>query len=215
VEKAAQSASRPLALEAALRYLEKNREAWTPETTSVISRLLATTTESEPRKKLVALLHRADDPAALTLAENSKADAEIGADAAIAADVIRANLKGRPRLRASNPTDIANMIDGKTSTRWTTPVYGEEWVEVDFNLSRPLRRITLDQTNRSAEFPEQYEVFVTDDPQRPGTAVVSGKGQANQTVIELPAGTRGRYLIVKNVADRKDTPWAICELYVE
>jgi hypothetical protein len=107
------------------------------------------------------------------------------------------------------------MNDGQTSTRWTTPAVGEEWIEVDFKIGRPIVRVTLDQTGRSAEFPEQYEVFVTDDQKQPGEPIVSGKGQPNKTIIDLPAGTRGRYLIVKNVAERKDTPWAICELYVD
>jgi hypothetical protein len=58
-------------------------------------------------------------------------------------------------------------------------------------------------------------VFVTDDPKQPGKALVSGAGQRNKTVIDLPSGTRGRYLIVKNTAERKEAPWAICELYVD
>jgi hypothetical protein len=87
-------------------------------------------------------------------------------------------------------------------------------VEVDFILSRPLRRITLDQTGRGAEFPEGYELYVTDDVAVPGKVVATGVGQTNKTVIDLPAGTRGRYVIIKNVAARKDTPWSICEIFV-
>ena len=107
------------------------------------------------------------------------------------------------------------MTDGKTSTRWTTPALGEEWVEVDFRRSRPIQRVTLDQTGRAAEFPERFEVYVTNDPKRPGTVVKSGKGSRNKTVIDLPDGTRGRYVIIRNVAGRDEAPWAICELYVD
>ena len=214
-EKAALPASRTAALESALRHIERNRDPWTTNTTILVSRLLASTNEVEPRKKLVALLHRANDPGALKLVENLKSDEALGANAAIAMDVIRANLAGPAKLRASTASGLANILDGKTSTRWSVPALGEEWVEVDFKLSRPLARITLDQTGRAAEFPERYEVYVTDDPKQQGKVLASGAGQRNQTVIELPAGTRGRYLIVKNTAERKEAPWAICELFVD
>ena len=117
-------------------------------------------------------------------------------------------------LRASTPAGIANVLDGKTNTRWSTPALGEEWIEVDFRLSRPIETVTLDQTGRAAEFPERYEAYVTDDPTRPGEAVASGPGERTKTIIRLPAGARGRYLLLKNVAERAETPWTICELYV-
>ena len=118
-------------------------------------------------------------------------------------------------MRASPASGVSNILDGKTSTRWSAPALGEEWVEIDFRQSRPLRRLTLDQTGRTAEFPEQYAVHVTDDPKAPGPVVVQGQGQRNKTVIEFPAGTQGRYVVIKNTAERKETPWAICELYVD
>ena len=46
-------------------------------------------------------------------------------------------------------------------------------------------------------------------------AVAAGTGQRNRTVINLPAGTRGRYVIIKNGAARKDGPWTICEIFVD
>ena len=214
-EKAAVPESRTAAVEGALRYFERNRQPWTPDFTANISRVLGTTQDIDTRKKFLAVLHRANDKAALSLVEGLKSEAALKADVEITADVIRANLAGPPKLRASTPTGIANILDGKTSTRWSAPALGEEWVEIDFKRTRPLVRVTLDQTGRTAEFPEQYAVYVTDDPQHPGNPVASGAGQRNKTVIELPAGTRGRYLIVKNTAERKDAPWAICELYVD
>lgn len=214
-EKAALPDARAAALQGALRYFERSREKWTAETTGLVARLIAATADVELRRKFVALLHRANDPAALTFAESRKADDTIAAAIAIATDVIRANLAGPAKARASSMAGVSNLLDGNTTTRWTTPSLGDEWVEVDYKLTRPFARLTLDQTGRNAEFPEHYEVFVTDDPKQPGKAVASGKGKPNRTVIDFPAGTRGRYLIVRNTAERKDTPWAICELYVD
>jgi HEAT repeat protein len=215
-ETAATPAAKESARAAAIRYFERNREPWTAEFTEVVSRLQKTTTESAERQRLLGFLHRASDPGALALVESLRGDSALAARASIAADVIRANQAGQPRLRASGGmSNLRNMLDGKTSTRWSVPTEGDEWLEMDFHLSRPLQTITLDQTSRGAEFPERFEVHVTDDAQKPGTAVVSGEGQQNKTVIVLPPGTRGRYVIVKNVAPRKDSNWSIVELHVD
>lgn len=214
-EKAALQASRASALEAALRQFDRTREPWTPETTRVVARLLAGVQDPDTRKKLLLLLHRANESSALTLAESLKADAALAAEVSIALDVIRANLAGPATARASNPANIANLIDGKTSNRWTAQLFGEEWFEIDYRVSRPIGRVTLDQTGRGAEFPENYEVYVTDDPKEPGKVLASGRGQSNKTVIDLPAGTRGRYLVVKNTAPRNEPQWAVCEVFVD
>ena len=164
---------------------------------------------------LVALLNRASDDAALALAEGLKADAAVGPAALEAAAVIRSNLAGPAKVRASSMNGVSNLMDGKTSNRWTVPLEGEEWVELDFKAARPVHRITLDQTGRANEFPEGYEVYVTDDLAAPGKALAAGTGQRNRTVINLPAGTQGRYVIIKNGAARKDGPWTICEIFVD
>ena len=214
-EQAQTAVLRDSARDAVLRYFERTREAWTPATTAVISRLLAATQDHAARLKLVTLLGRANDKVAQKLAESLKPDATVGAEAAYAAAAVKSRLAGAPKPRASNESGIDNIFDGKTSTRWNTPALGEEWVEIDFRLSRPFRRLTLDQSGRGAEFPEHYEVYVTDDVKQPGPAVASGVGRPNKTVIDLPAGTRGRYVVIRNTAERKDAPWAICELYVD
>lgn len=215
-EKAALAPARDNARKGALRYFERNRDAWRPATTEVVAQLLRSTNDNATRKSLLALLHRAADPAALKLAESFKSESALAVVAATAADVVRANQAGRPKLNASGATNnLRNILDGRTNTRWNVPTEGEEWLEIDFHVSRPLHTLTLDQTTRGAEFPERYEVFVTNDLKVPGTAVVSGKGQQNRTVITLPANTRGRYVIVRNVAERKDSQWSVVELYVD
>ena len=95
------------------------------------------------------------------------------------------------------------------------PTLGEEWLELDYLQSRPFRRLTLDQTSRAAEFPERFSLHVTEDPARPGPAVAEGAGQRNRTVIELPPGTKGRYVIIRNIAERKDSSWSVCEVYLD
>src|SRR6185369_14656022 len=91
-QKAAQPSVRADALKGALNYLEKNREAWNAESTNAVSALLGATKETEPRKRLVALLNRANDKPALALAEKQGGDPEIGAAAREAAEILRSNL---------------------------------------------------------------------------------------------------------------------------
>lgn len=194
---------------------ERNRAPWNADATALIARLLAVSASVESRLALIGLLKRAANAPALALVEKLQNDADVGAAAGESAAVIRANQAGPAKLRASTMLDVKNLMDGNTGNRWTVPAEGDEWVEIDFILSRPLRRITLDQTGRGAEFPEKYEVYVTDDVVVPGKVVASGVGQTNKTVIDLPVGTRGRYVIIKNVAARKDTPWSVCEIFVD
>lgn len=215
-EKAKQPATRSAAVKGAITYFERNREPWTKNNTALVARLLAATQDTGPRKQLLALLNRANDKPALALAEGLQSDAALGGAARETAEIIRSNLAGAPKVRASGAeSQVRNMIDGKTSTRWSVATEGDEWVEIEFKQSRPLHRLTLDQTGRTNEFPERYEVFVTDDPKSPGPAVAKGTGQRNKTVIDFPAETHGRFVIVKNVAERADIPWAICELFVD
>ena len=206
---------RASAVTGVIAALERNRAPWNADATALVARLLAVSAAAESRLALITLLKRAADTQALALVENVQFDNEVGAAAAESAAVIRANQAGPAKLRASTMADVKNLMDGNTGNRWTVPAEGDEWVEIDFRLSRPLRRITLDQTGRGAEFPESYEVYVTDDVAVPGKVVAAGVGQTNKTVIDLPAGTRGRYVIIKNVAARKDTPWSICEIFVD
>jgi hypothetical protein len=214
--KASVVAASTTAQQAALRDFERTREVWTPAQTALIAPLLGATTEVAEKKRVVALLNRAADKDALALAEKLQADKALGLAAKEAADCIAANLAGAPKVRVSAETPTAkNLVDGKTETTWRVPATIGQWIELDYGRARPLTRLTLDETGRTGDFPERYEVFVTDDPAKPGKSVVTGSGQRNRTVIDFPAKTRGRYVIVKTTADRAEGWWAIAEVFVD
>lgn len=206
---------REAALTAALTSFERERSAWTEKSSDVVSRLMASARDTGKKKQLIALLNRAKDETALKIAQAPQSDPAVADVAHYTAAVIEANRAGPPKLRASNPANTRNMMDGKTSTRWTATMNGEEWVEIDFRTARPLRRLTLDQTGRTTDFPERYEVLVTYDLNNPGAPLATGKGQRNKTVIEFPAGTIGRFIVIKNTQERQEGQWAISELVVD
>jgi HEAT repeat protein len=215
-EKSPVASARARAVEGALRYLERNRESWSPELTTIFSKLFAATRDSGLRQRLALLLQRGNNAAALALAKSLETDAALADVARYAVQAISANLAGPPAFRASGSAgQLKNIFDGKASSRWSVATAGSEWLEIDFKLSRPLRRLTLDQSGKTDEYPEHYEVFVTDDPKAPGSACVAGDGERNKTVIALPDGTRGRYVIIRNTAARKDSSWTISELLVD
>lgn len=214
--KATVASARTTANQAAFRYFERNREAWTPGETTLVADLLGATTDTGARRKLVVLLNRAADKPALALVEKLRSEPALADAATTAAQCIAANLAGPPKARASDSEGSAkNLFDGKTATQWRGPVTPGQWVEIDLKQSRPLHRLTLDQTGRTGEFPERYEVFVTDDLAKPGKVVVAGAGKANRTIIDLPTGTRGRYVTITNTAERVDSMWTISELFVD
>lgn len=215
-ENAAHPPARRAARDAALKYLERNREQWSADLAGVLARLMKTAPDPGERRRVIVLAARGNDDAAEAIVAPWQSDPEIGATAALAAESIRANRAGPPKIRASGGQElIKNLTDGKTDTRWTVPAKGEEWLEIDFHVSRPLKQLTLDQTGRTNEYPERYEVYVADDLAQLGSARTSGTGQRNRTVISMPPNTRGRYVVIKNVAEREDTPWAVCELFVD
>ncbi|MSU23441.1 MAG: discoidin domain-containing protein [Opitutus sp.] len=214
--KATVASARTAASQAALRYFERNREAWSAEQTAQLAQLLGGATDAAIRQRMVKLLNRAADKDALALAEKLQSEPALAAVAQEAARCIGANLAGPPRARASgNEDSLKFLFDGKTSTQWRVPVTPDQWVEVDFRQSRPLHRLTLDETGRTADYPERYEIFVTDDPSQPGKAIASGAGQRNRTVVDFPAATHGRYVLIKNTAERADANWTISELFVD
>ena len=214
--KATVASARSAANQAAFRYFERTREVWTAAESSLVTQLLGATTDAAARKKLVILLNRAADKPALALVEKLQSEPALNAAAKTAAQCIAANLAGPPHVRASDSESSAkNLFDGRTATQWRGPVTPGQWVEIDFKQARPLHRLTLDQTGRTGEFPERYDVFVTDDLAKPGIVLVSGAGKPNRTIIDLPEGTRGRYVTIKNTAERVDSMWSISELFVD
>lgn len=209
-------AARTRAIQASIRFLENYRQLPSAELTNSISRLLGVARDHADRERLVLLLSRANDDAALALARKLSSDEALAATAANAALVIEANLAGKPAVKTSSGNwGVPNMLDGNVETRWITSVEAGRTIEIDFHRSRPLRRLAFDQGARGENYPEHLEIFVSDDPNNFGTAVASVPGTPNQTVVDLPPNTRGRHLLIKNTADRTNGWWTICELYID
>jgi hypothetical protein len=94
------------------------------------------------------------------------------------------------------------------------PIVPGGWLRADLHNSRPVRKLTLEQGHREWDFPASVDIQVSDNPDEPGEVRAHAEGERYRTVITLPAGTRGRYLWIRQTGTRSG-PWAVAELVVE
>ena len=205
---------RKSATDAALRLLERDRSVESAKLGDCVSRLLPPTASDTARVRLVRLLGRCTDDASLAIAQKLTSDPVLKAEAEDTVLAIQARRAGPPTATASEGW-AATLLDGNPRTGWGVPATADQWIQVDFKAVRPVHQLTLDQSQHPDSYPEHYEVFVTDDPQSPGAAVASGPGQSGKTVITLPPGTRGRYLIIRNTVERRNSWWGANDLLID
>jgi hypothetical protein len=207
---------RKTAIENALRLLEESRGLPPAEQSAVLAVLFGATEDTALRRTLVAALGRGASPFARNFVSGLEGDAELAEVARHALASISANQKGAPRVTVSvSEGQMNNLVDGRTQTQWRAPLDADQWLQLDLHESRPLRRLTLDQGGRVGDYPTQYEVFVSDDPATPGAAIAAGSGQRDRTVIDLPAGTKGRYVKITNSERRENAFWTVSEVFID
>lgn len=215
-EKAPLDQTRGAAGQNALRFLTRMREIPHPELVALVARLLETTRDQPTRARLAYLLTRCSEPEALALAERLATDPALAADAGDAVLAIKANRAGPPTLSATLAEEaLENVLDNKPRTQWVVPAALGQSLTLDFHSTRPVRQLVLDGGGAKWGSPDMVEVFVTDDVKNPGPARVTAPGQLGKTVIDLPTGVRGRYLVIRHATEKSDEPWMIAELVVE
>lgn len=213
---ATDAATRAEAVRTAAGFLDAHREIASAELSAAIGPLVDAAREPALRSRLVYLLVRCSDDAALTLAEKLSRDPALAADATDAARAIRANRAGPPEPTGSvRPEQIHNILDGKLATHWLVPAIPGQWIRLDFHSPRPVRRVVLDQGGSRDDYPGRLEVFLTDDPKKPGPVRASVAGQSNRTTVTIPPGARGRYLILRDTKGRTEGNWTVCELRID
>jgi hypothetical protein len=210
------AALRDAALQGATRFLAVRKNA-TPAQRSLYARqLLALPLDAVDRGAIVNVLSLCADEDALATATRYLADPATAAVAKDAVDAITSNLAGSPAITASEAGDrTALLTDGDRETFWFIPNVPGGWLRLDLHNSRPVRKITLDQALRERDGPARLAVHVSDDPAKPGKPLLEMPGEGDETVAILPAGTRGRYVWLRQNGTRPDNPWAIAELIVE
>ena len=209
-------AVRDAATQGAVRFLLVRKNA-TPAQRSLYARqLLALPLDPVDRGAMINVLSLCADEDALAAAKQFLAEPATAAAAQDAVDAITSNLAGPPALTASEAGDKTTLItDGDRETFWSIPNAPGGWLRLDLHNSRPVRKITLDQALRERDSPNRLAVHVSNDPAKPGAPLLEMEGEPDQTVVILPASTRGRYVWLRQNGTRPDSQWAIAELIVE
>ncbi|OPH56934.1 hypothetical protein BC351_26330 [Paenibacillus ferrarius] len=108
----------------------------------------------------------------------------------------------------------ANMLDGNTTTRWTTGkdmVPGQYFI-VDMNTSKTFNKLTIDCTGNNNDYARGYEVFVSSDGTNWGSAIASGTGTAPLITVNFASKT-ARYIKVVQTATATNW-WSVREFNV-
>ena len=113
---------------------------------------------------------------------------------------------------AGNPP--TNAIDGDITTRWSTGAAqaNGQWFQVDTGSAKSFFRIVLDAGASSGDYPQGYQVNVSNDGVNWGSPVAMGTGSAAVTTINFPAQT-ARYIRVTQTGSSSGW-WSIHEFYV-
>lgn len=204
------------ASDAATRLFERDAGAPTPGRVEALVQLLVLSTDATLLRRQLFLLSRAASPRALAAVERLAGNAAVAQEVEDTLLAIRSNLAGAPLLTASDRVDhLPRLLDGQPSTAWSVGSDQDSWLQIDLHSARPVRRLTLDRGPHRNDIPDRYEVFVTDNPTEPGAARVTAEGARDQSAIDLPAGIRGRYIIIRNRGNREDGKWSIAELRID
>lgn len=208
--------TRTAAVQGAARFLSQRTPAIAAARSAQTRALLALPLSTPARQALLNVLSLCTDQAALDTAKKFIADPATAAVAQDAVDAITSSLAGPPVVTASVTTaDPAVMGDRNLITIWQ--IQGNDpsvWIRADLHSSRPVRKLTLEHGSRGWGYPEAFDVQVSDHPDQPGAAIAQGEGARSQSIVALPAGTRGRYVWIR-VTKHRDAPLAIAEVIVE
>ncbi|MCL2487808.1 MAG: discoidin domain-containing protein [Oscillospiraceae bacterium] len=92
---------------------------------------------------------------------------------------------GKTVLRGDKPIYYNSMWSSKTNT--------DEWVYVDFGVSRTINRVVLHWLDRN--YATAYDIEISDDAEFWGLAVSNNNGAGGTETVQLPpGGATGRYL---------------------
>lgn len=207
--------SRATTVQGAARFLTQTTDVVRENRSTYTRTLLRLPLTTSAKQTLLNVLSLCADQAALDTAREFLTDTTVAATAQDAVDAITSNLAGPALVTTSaEPAKAALLTDGKLNTFWQAPGEVGTWVQIDLHHPRPVRKIALLHGSRSWGYPASFDVQVSDNPEQPGAVVAQGEGQKDLTVVNLPAGTRGRYVWLRVTAER-DAPVAIAEIRIE
>jgi len=156
---------------------------------------------------------------ALKLADDSRKDPDVGAEAELASTKIREILLRRT-LKASasrNNGNAQQALDGNRSSRWDTgrPMKPGDWFVLDLGRECTVRGLTLDTTGSANDYPRGYEVYISLDGGNWGKPVLTGKGVNPVTEIKFDKPVKTRFIKILQTGSSDSWHWSIHELKLD
>jgi hypothetical protein len=111
---------------------------------------------------------------------------------------------------------VGNTKDGVLTNRWTTgkDQSGDEWLQVDFGAQVKLTKITLVLGSSPDDYPREFAARLSGSSENFAAPVLdSGMGaQDSDTVLDFPAGSVGRYLLISQGGAVTALWWSVAEI---
>lgn len=118
--------------------------------------------------------------------------------------------------KSANNAPTSNAHDGDVATRWTTGAdqVGGEWLQIDFGKAVTLTKLTLMLGTSADDYPRTYATrFSNSSGNMAAPVLVSGMGAKGvDTVLNFPAGTTGRYLLISQSGKVTGLWWSVAEI---
>ena len=120
---------------------------------------------------------------------------------------------------SESPASPAQAIDDKLDTRWTTgkEQIGGEWLQLDLGGTVTLTKLTLMLGTSVDDYPRKYATrFSNSSSNTNAPVLVNGMGaKGSDTVMNFPAGTTGRYLLISQSGAAPGLWWSVAEIQVQ
>lgn len=121
--------------------------------------------------------------------------------------------------RPNSIDPVGNTKDGVLTNRWSSgkDQSGNEWLQVDFGAAVMLTQVTLRLGDNPDDYPREYEARLSGTSQNMAAPVLdSGMGaEATDTVLDFPAGSVGRYLLISQGGEATALWWSVAEIEAE
>ena len=200
-----------------LLALPANRSA--ARSVELLTEAINTAKQPDDKKTALGALVRYPCEQALELAEASKTDSALSAEAELAIKKIKeAMLSKNLKAKASRNSNYAHRaFDGDKASRWDTgrAMKPGDWFELDLGVESTLKGLILDTTNSSNDYPRSYEVYVSFDGGNWGKPIAAGKGTKPITEIKFAKPVQTRYVKIIQTGSSDSWNWSIHELAVE
>lgn len=197
--------------------LPANRSA--AGTVALLTDAMAAARQPQEKKTVLAALTKYPCDEALKLAENSRKDPDLGAEAELASTKIRETLMSKTlKASASRNNGNANQaLDANRDSRWDTgrPMKPGDWFVLDLGRECTVKGLTLDTTGSVNDYPRGYEVYVSFDGGNWGKPVVDGKGVKPVTDIRFSKPVKTRFIKILQTGSSDSWHWSIHELKVD